>query len=95
MQTNEATLEEAAQSERFAMEEEVGLPSVVIGITDNKTRKHKKEVNSQVTMIESVDSSTSGKGKALEYVIPYYHQGCGSTKTVQDFEVGLTIGKRG
>ena len=90
MQAYETTFEEVAQCEALAV---IPMPTVVIGITDDETREHEKEVHAQMSMIEGIYATTLGKGKSLENVIEKYKNRGHATQTVKQFIMRFCIGK--
>ena len=80
MKADEASLEEIRQCEALLAR---GLPSVVIGITDDEARKHEEEVHADMSVVECLYARALRKGKSLEYMIPYYQQ---SRRTAEPVE---------
>ena len=60
---------------------EILPPTVIIRITDNKTRKNKKEIHSKIPVVESLDITGTSKSKSFKYMIPYYHKSSDSSQS--------------
>ena len=69
MQAYETTLEKVSYCESL-------LPTAVIGITDDKTRKDKEEIHGKITVWDRRPV------KALKHMIQYHHQGCNTAQPV-------------
>ena len=68
---------------------QTGTPSVVIGITDNESRQNEKEIDGQVSVIESlVDGACC---KTFENMIQNNHEGRHTAQSVEDFVMGFSI----
>ena len=61
VETDEASLEKMGSTHLS--------PTVIIGIANDKARKDKKEVNSQITMIEALVERTGSK--CFKHMIPH------------------------
>ena len=86
MQADEAAFEEVAQRQPLLSR---SRPAVVIGIADDKARKHEEEVHGQMAMIEDINGAAFRKGKTFEHMIPHHHQCSRSAQTVQQLIVGF------
>ena len=76
MKTYQTAFEEVFHGKTFT-------PTVVIRVTDHKTRKNKEEIHGKITVIESLDIATTGKSVALEYMIPYHQKSRHAAKSVK------------
>ena len=86
MQADKAAFEEVAQRQPLLSR---SRPAVVIGIADDKARKHEEEVHGQMAMIEDINGAAFRKGKTFEHMIPHHHQCSRSAQAVQQLIVGF------
>ena len=70
-------------------------PTVVVGIPDDESRQDKKEVDSQVSVIDTFDKGSPGKGIAFEHVVPHDQEGRHAPQPVEQFVMGFGIGEGG
>ena len=61
MKTDQTAFEKVFHSEILP-------PTVIIRITDNKTRKNKKEIHSKISVVESFDIAGTSKSKTFKYL---------------------------
>ncbi|TCO87885.1 hypothetical protein EV202_12924 [Bacteroides heparinolyticus] len=61
---------------------EAPAPSVVIGIADNESGEHEKEIYGQIAVIEIFYHGVAGKSITFEYMIPHNDEGGYATKAV-------------
>ena len=80
MQTYQSAFEETAQCQFVLV---LRFPAVIVGIADDKTREHKEEIHSQMPVVKTLYDSAAGKGKSLEYVIPYNHKCCSAAQAIE------------
>ena len=86
MKTDQTAFEKVFHSEILP-------PTVIIRITNNKTRKNKKEIHSKIPVVESLDITGTSKSKAFKYMIPYYHKSSDSSQSIKKIIMRLCICK--
>ena len=79
MQTHQTAFEEVLER-HF-------VPAVVVGIPDHKARKHEKEIDSQVAVVENLEGRAFGVG--FEQVEGYHDHRRHTAQSVEDFVAGL------
>ena len=71
-------------------------PTVVVGIGQHKPRKHKEKIDSQISVVDHTDQPATGKGIALEHMIPHHEQRSHAAQPVEQgiMRLGIGIGRR-
>lgn len=80
MQTDDAAFEKRPQSHT--------VPTVVVGITDNKTGQHKEEVYGQIAMIDDLFQMIAAR-MSFKHVKDYHHDSSYTAQAVQNFIMWL------
>ena len=80
MQADDTAFEESADTHP--------VPTVIIGITDYKARKHKEEVDGKIAVINDLCEMVATR-MCFKKMEGYDHNSCHSTQSIQDFIMRL------
>ena len=89
MQTDQTTFEKVAHRQR--------RPTVIVGVTDDKTGKHEKEIHRKVAMVECGDESIASsilhlcECKTFKHVVADHQQSSDTPQGIQQKIMGFGI----